>query len=38
MKTTTISLVRLGSARALTQLEPTGSFAELGVARSKNPI
>ena len=30
MKTTRIALVRLGSARALTQLEPEGRFAEIG--------
>lgn len=38
MKTTRIALVRLGSARALTQLEPEGPYAELGVNRSKTPI
>lgn len=38
MKTTRIALVRLGSVRALTQLEPEGPFAELGVDRSRTPI
>jgi len=38
MKTTRIARVRLGSARALTQLEPEGPYAELGVNRSKTPI
>jgi len=38
MKTTTIALVRIGSVRALTQLEPEGPFAEIGVNRSKTPV
>lgn len=38
MTTTRIAFVRLGSARDLTRLEPTGDYAELGVARSKIPI
>lgn len=38
MKTTKIALVRIGGARALTQLEPQGPYAEFGVNRSKTPI
>lgn len=38
MKTTKIALIRLGSARALTQLEVDGPFAEIGLGRSKTPI
>ncbi|CAM3014038.1 hypothetical protein BRDI103020_13500 [Brevundimonas diminuta] len=38
MKTTRIALVRLGSARALTQLEPEGPFAEIGLAKTRNPV
>lgn len=38
MKTTRIALVRLGSARALTQLEPFGPYAEIGLGRTKDPV
>ncbi len=38
MKTTRIALVRLGSARALTLLEPEGPFAEIGLAKTRNPV
>ncbi len=38
MKTTRIALVRLGSARTLTQLEPFGTYAEIGLGRSKDPV
>lgn len=35
---TTLTLVRLGSARRLTQLEPNGPYAELGIMRSRTPV
>lgn len=38
MKTTTIALIRIGSAKALTQLQPDGPFAEIGLGRSKTPV
>jgi len=38
MKTSKIALVRIGSARALTQLELVGPFAEIGLGRSKTPV
>lgn len=38
MKTTMIALVRLGSARALTQTQPEGPFIEAGLARSRTPV
>jgi hypothetical protein len=38
MKTLAIALIRLGSARALTQLEPDGPFVEIGLARSRTPV
>lgn len=38
MTKTTLTLVRLGSAWRLTQLEPVGPFAELGFMRSRTPI
>ena len=38
MKTSKIALVRIGSARVLTQLQPEGPFAEIGVNRSKTPV
>lgn len=38
MRTTRIALVRLGSARDLTRLEPTGDFVELGANRSRIPV
>lgn len=38
MKTTRIALVRLGSAHALTQLEPFGPFAEIGLGRTRDPV
>ncbi len=38
MTTSKIALVRIGSARALTQLEPQGPYAEIGVNRSKTPV
>lgn len=38
MKTSKIALVRLGSARALTQLEPFGPYAEIGLGRTKDPV
>lgn len=38
MMTTRIALVRLGSARSLTRLEPEGPFAEIGINKTRNPV
>jgi len=38
MKTSRIVLIPVGSARALTQAQPVGEFAEIGLLRSKTPI
>lgn len=38
MTKTKLTLVRLGSARRLTQTEVEGPFAEIGVMRSKTPL
>lgn len=38
MTKTTLTLVRLGSAWRLTQLEPQGPYAELGVMHSRTPV
>lgn len=38
MKTTRLTLTRLGSARDLTRHEVEGTFAEIGVMRSKTPV
>ena len=38
MKTTRIALVRLGSARALTHLDPDGPVADIGLGRTKKPV
>lgn len=33
-----IALVRIGNARVLTQAQPEGPFAEVGIFRSKTPV
>lgn len=38
MKTSTLTLVLIGSARALTQAEPAGPFVEIGLNRSRTPV
>ncbi len=38
MTKTPLTLVRLGSARRLTQAEPIGPFAEIGLMRSRTPV
>lgn len=38
MKTTRLTLTRVGRARDLTRHEPDGDFAEIGVMRSKTPV
>lgn len=38
MKTTRLTLTRLGPARDLTRHEVDGAFAEIGVMRSRTPV
>lgn len=38
MKTTRLTLTRLGAARDLTRHEVEGDWAEIGVMRSRTPV